>query len=72
MRGWNIALAAALVLTCGESTEPGPPPRVATALVVEESIPLSHEFEGRTLPYERVELRAAVEGQLLSVEVADG
>ena len=72
MRGWNIALAAGLVLTCGESTEPGPPPRVATALVVEESIPLSHEFEGATLPYERVELRAAVEGQLLSVEVVDG
>ncbi len=64
-------MVAALVLTCGESTPPGPPPQVATALVVEESIPFFHEFAGRTLAYERIELRAAVEGELLSVEVVD-
>ncbi len=72
MRGRSIGLAAALVLTCGESTPPGPPPPVATALVLEESIPSFHEFAGRTLAYERVELRTAVEGELLSVEVVDG
>lgn len=72
MRDWSIGLAAALVLTCGESPPPGPAPQVATTLVVEESIPSFHEFEGRTLPYERVELRAAIEGELMSVEVVDG
>ena len=71
MRGRSIGLAAALALTCGESTPPGPAPQVATALAVEESIPSSHEFEGQTLPFERVELRAVVEGELLSVGVFD-
>ena len=71
MRARSIGVVAALVLTCGESTPPGPPPQVATALVVEESIPFFHEFAGRTLAFERIELRAAVEGELLSVEVVD-
>jgi membrane fusion protein (multidrug efflux system) len=63
-RSLGLGLALAALTACGDEPASGPPPRVSVGLVVEREIGASHEFEGQTAAYQRVELQAQVEGVL--------
>ena len=64
----------AAVIACSKKTEapPPPPPEVVVAEVVQKDVPIYVELVGSTLGSEDVEIRARVEGYLVSINFTEG
>jgi membrane fusion protein, multidrug efflux system len=64
----------AVGVACSKKTEapPPPPPEVQVAEVVQKDVPIYIELVGSTLGSEDVEIRARVEGYLLSINFTEG
>jgi membrane fusion protein, multidrug efflux system len=81
MRGRSRAIAATLI-TCltlaaaaacsKKEAPPPPPPEVQVAAVVQKDVPIYIELVGATLGSEDIEIRARVEGYLVSVNFTEG
>src|SRR4030095_2702225 len=55
-----------------EASTPPPPPEVQVAAVVQKDVPIYIELVGATLGSEDIEIRARVEGYLVSVNFTEG
>jgi membrane fusion protein (multidrug efflux system) len=73
---WSIAaaftLATATACSKTEAPPPPPPPEVEVAEVVQKDVPIYTELVGATLGSEDVEIRARVEGYLVSMNFSEG
>ena len=74
-RAAPAALSALLLIaSCGHKAGGGgfPPTQVSIVTVQPHAVPESYEFPGSVEPYRRVEVRARVEGIILSREFTEG
>jgi membrane fusion protein (multidrug efflux system) len=74
-RAFNVFLAAVLSgsIACSKKeAPPPPPPEVQVAAVVQKDMPVYIELVGATLGSEDLEIRARVEGYLVSVNFTEG
>jgi membrane fusion protein (multidrug efflux system) len=70
-----LAVAALLLpLACKKAPPPQapPPPEVGVVTVAPAAVPVAYEFSGEVQPYRRVEVRARVEGVILSRSFTEG
>ena len=69
-----VAIAATLVVGCERKTEQAapPPPEVLVAEVVQKDVPIHSEWIGNTVGYVNAEIRARVQGYLLSRSYTEG
>jgi RND family efflux transporter MFP subunit len=66
MRAYCWLMIAVAMAGCGKNAyQPPPPPVVTVATPAREQVTQSLEYTGTTVPYERVEVRARVEGYLV-------
>jgi len=76
MRGRSTAVSALFIVfftACSKKeAPPPPPPEVQVATVVQKDVPIYIELVGATLGSEDVEIRARVEGYLVSVNFTEG
>jgi membrane fusion protein (multidrug efflux system) len=68
----SFLLAAAFACSKTEAPPPPPPPEVQVATAVQQDVPLYIELVGATLGSEDVEIRARVEGYLVSMSFTEG
>ena len=65
--------ALALAVACSKKEPPPPPPpEVQVTAVVQKDVPIYIELVGATLGSEDIEIRARVEGYLVSVNFTEG
>ena len=68
-----LAFCFLLAVACSKKeAPPPPPPEVQVAAVVQKDVPIYIELVGATLGSEDVEIRARVEGYLVSVNFTEG
>lgn len=67
-----LILAAPVACSKTEAPPPPPPPEVQVAEVTQNDVPISIELVGATLGSEDVEIRARVEGYLVSMNFTEG
>ncbi len=71
-----VPAVAVLLAACGDGSDQAdqqrPPPEVIVETVEPKSLPLTLEYPGRVAGYRQVEVRARVEGILLSREYEEG
>jgi membrane fusion protein, multidrug efflux system len=67
-----ILVACILVACSKKEAPPPPPPEVQVAEVVQKDVPIYIELVGATLGSEDVEIRARVEGYLISMDFTEG
>lgn len=65
-------IVAAIACSKKEAPPPPPPPEVQVAEVVQKDVPIYIELVGSTLGSEDVEIRARVEGYLVSINFTEG
>jgi membrane fusion protein (multidrug efflux system) len=68
----SFLLAAAVACSKTEAPPPPPPPEVQVATAVQQDVPIYIELVGATLGSEDVEIRARVEGYLVSMSFTEG
>jgi membrane fusion protein (multidrug efflux system) len=67
-----LILAAPIACSKPEAPAPPPPPEVTVAEVVQKDVPIYTELVGATLGSQDVEIRARVEGYLVSMNFTEG
>ena len=67
-----LFLAAGVGCSKKEAPPPPPPPEVLVAEVIQKDVPIYIELVGSTLGSEDVEIRARVEGYLISINFTEG
>lgn len=67
-----ICLVLSAAVGCSKKTEAPPPPEVQVVEVVQKDVPIYVELVGSTLGSEDVEIRARVEGYLVSINFTEG
>ena len=70
--GLALSLAAPIACSKTEAPPPPPPPEVEVAEIVQKDVPIYIELVGATLGSEDVEIRARVEGYLVSMNFTEG
>jgi membrane fusion protein, multidrug efflux system len=68
----TLVVVAALACSKTEPPPPPPPPEVEVAEIVQKDVPIYIELVGATLGSEDVEIRARVEGYLVSMNFTEG
>ena len=67
-----LFLAAGVGCSKKEAPPPPPPPEVQVAEVIQKDVPIYIELVGSTLGSQDVEIRARVEGYLISINFTEG